>query len=117
MTCISTPVSWLRLEQHAQAMALGTPQTLATMWTASGVPQLDSGKPSSYGMGFGVLTVDGQQFIGHSGGQQGTSTYMAFVPGKRFAVAVFADDEDAEPFDVVRGILDLYHMPDPHPKQ
>jgi CubicO group peptidase (beta-lactamase class C family) len=87
------------------------------MWTPSKLPELKDGKPANYGMGFGVLTVNGQQYIGHSGGQQGTSTYMAFVPGKHFAVAVFANEEEVEPFDVVGPILDLYHMPNPHPKK
>jgi len=90
-------------------------ETLATMWRATGVPTLDNGKPSSYGMGFGVLAVDGEKYVAHSGGQQGTSTDMAFLPGKRFAVAVFTNNENAEPFDVTGPILDLYHMPRPHP--
>jgi hypothetical protein len=66
-------------------------------------------------MGFGILMIDGQKYIAHSGGQQGTSTVTEFTPGKRFAVAVFTNDEDAEPFEVMRPILDLFHMPHPPP--
>lgn len=91
------------------------PGTLAVMWTPTGRPRLEDGKRSSYGLGFGVLTIDGQKYIAHSGGQQGTSTDMEFIPGKRFAVAVLTTNEDAEPFDVIRPILDMYHMPRPHP--
>lgn len=92
-------------------------ETLATMWTATGVPTLDGGEPASYGMGFGVLMVDADKYVAHSGGQQGTSTDMVFLPGKRFAVAVFTNNENAEPFDVTGPILDLYHMPRPHPNK
>jgi serine beta-lactamase-like protein LACTB, mitochondrial len=92
-------------------------ETLATIWTATGVPNLSDGKPSTYGLGFGVLMIDGQQYIAHSGGQQGASTDMEFTPSKRFAVAVFTNNENAEPFDIIRPILDLYHIPRPHPNK
>lgn len=91
------------------------PETLAAMFTATGVPQLGNGRPSNYGIGFGVLTIDGQKYVTHTGGQNGASTDEVFIPGKRFAVAVFANDENADPFDIIRSILDLYHMPRPHP--
>ena len=92
------------------------PETLKMMWTPSQKPMLDNGKPATYGLGFAVLTIDGQLYIGHSGGQQGTSTDMDIIPGKHFAVAVFANDENAKPSDIVRQILDLYGMPRPHPE-
>jgi CubicO group peptidase (beta-lactamase class C family) len=93
------------------------PETLAAMWTARGLTQFADGKPANYGIGFGVQTIDGQKYVAHSGGQQGTSTVMAFLPGKHFAVAVFANNENAEPYDVLRAILDLYHLPHPQPSQ
>ncbi|HVH88304.1 MAG TPA: serine hydrolase, partial [Terriglobales bacterium] len=89
------------------------PATLTAMWTPSDRPQLQGGKPATYGMGFGVLTINGQKYIAHSGGQQGTSTTMVLIPSKRFAVAVFTNDEDCKPDDVLRPILELYHMPQP----
>jgi serine beta-lactamase-like protein LACTB, mitochondrial len=114
---VSTAEDYVRFGSALMEGKIVKPETLALMWTPSLRPELKDGKPSRYGMGFGVLNVNGQQFIGHSGGQQGTSTYMAFVPGKRFAVAVFANVEDVEPFDVVGPMLELYHMPNPHPKK
>jgi CubicO group peptidase (beta-lactamase class C family) len=91
------------------------PQTLAAMWTPTRLPDFQDGKPSNMGMGFGVLTIDGEKYVAHSGGQQGTSTVMAIIPEKRFGVAVFVNDDTAAPFDIVRQILDLYHMPRPKP--
>lgn len=112
---VSTAEDIVRLEIALMDGKILKPETLAAMWTASGRPQLEGGKPATYGMGFGIRMIDGQKYIAHSGGQQGTSTITVFIPGKRFAVAVFADDEDASPFEVIRPILDLYGMPYPHP--
>ncbi len=42
---------------------------------------------------------------------------MEFTPSKRFAVAVFTNNENAVPFDIIRPILDLYHLPRPHPNK
>ena len=112
---VSTAEDYVRFADALMEGKLLKPETLKLMWTPSMLPSLSDGKPSRYGMGFGVFTIDGQQVVGHSGAQQGTSTYMAFVPGKRFAVAVFANADEVEPFNVVGPILDLYHMPNPHP--
>ncbi len=112
---VSTAEDYVRFGSALMEGKLVKPETLTLMWTPSLLPELKDGKPAKYGMGFGVLTVSGQKIAAHSGGQQGTSTYMAFVPDKRFAVAVFANVEEVEPFQVVGPILDLYHMPNPHP--
>jgi hypothetical protein len=40
---------------------------------------------------------------------------MVLLPGKHFALAVFTNSENVEPFEVTRAILDLYHLPRPHP--
>jgi CubicO group peptidase (beta-lactamase class C family) len=92
-------------------------ETLDMMWTSTGLPTFSNSKPSHYGMGFGVLTIGGEKYVAQSGSQQGTRTDMVFLPGKRFAVAVFTNNENAEPFDVSGPILDLYHIPRPHPNK
>ena len=85
--------------------------TLEQMWTPTGVPQLDGGKPSTYGLGFEIVTVDGQKVVSHSGGQQGTTTQLVLIPGRSFAVATMANDDQAAPWDVNNAILDFYRMP------
>ena len=57
-------------------------ETLAAMWTPSGRPQVEHETPSPYGMGFGIITIDGQKYVIHSGGQQGTSTETIVIPAK-----------------------------------
>ncbi|MGA9507947.1 MAG: serine hydrolase domain-containing protein [Candidatus Sulfotelmatobacter sp.] len=114
---VSTAEDFVRFGLALMGGKIVKPETLATLWTATGVPDLSDGKPSTYGLGFGVLMIDGQQYIAHDGGQQGTSTDMAFIPAKRFAVAVFTNNESAEPFEVLRPILELYQMPGPQPNK
>ncbi len=77
---VSTAEDYVRFGSALMDGKIVKAETLTIMWTPTGTPQLDSGKPATYGIGFGVLTIDGQKYIAHSGGQQGTSTYMAFVP-------------------------------------
>lgn len=86
------------------------PATLTTMWTPSGRPQMGTDKPAPYGMGFGVWTIDGEQHIAHTGGQQGTNTDMSLIPKRRLAVAVMANDENADSAKILRQILELYHV-------
>jgi serine beta-lactamase-like protein LACTB, mitochondrial len=110
---VSTAADLVRFDLALMDGKLLKPETLGTMWTPTGLPAYKDGKPSKYGMGFAVTVFDGQKRISHGGGQQGTSTYMAFFPAKRLAVAAMANDEDAEPGAVVGAILALYHMPQP----
>jgi serine beta-lactamase-like protein LACTB, mitochondrial len=103
------------LVRFATAMIDGKilrPETLAMMWSPT---KLRDGTMSSYGMGFGTTMVDGQKYLGHTGSQPGTNTIMAILPGKRFAVAVLANIHGVKPSDISEQILDLYHMPRPHP--
>lgn len=103
------------LVRFAQALMDGKivkPDTLVQMWTPVKIP--GGGKGSDYGLGFGVLMVDGGKYVAHSGAQQGTSTSMVIVPERHFAVAALANMDEVEPFEVVRGILELYNMPYPN---
>jgi serine beta-lactamase-like protein LACTB, mitochondrial len=102
------------LVRFAQALMDGKivkPDTLALMWTPA--KTTGRGKESHYGLGFGVLAVDGGKYVSHSGTQQGTSTSMVIIPEKHFAVAALANMEEVDVAEVVRGILELYHMPHP----
>ena len=108
---VSTAEDFVRFGSALMDGKIVRPETLRLLWSPTGAPTVNGGKPSNYGLGFGVRTVDGQQFVTHSGGQQGTSTDFAFLPSKHFAVAVFANDEDAHPESIVNSILDRYRMP------
>ena len=76
------------------------PDTLAAMWIPTKRPGPD-GKPSNYGIGFGVQSTNGLMFVAHDGSQQGTSTDIEFFPAKRLAVVVLMNIDHARPVDVV----------------
>lgn len=64
------------------------------MWTAL---KPSDGSDDNYGLGWGSLTIDGVRIFGHSGGQQGTSTYFLVAPDQRAGVVVLTNMEDADP--------------------
>ena len=64
---------------------LVTRSTREVMWT----PQKSAdGKESGYGLGWGTGTSVGVFDVGHSGSQQGTSTFVLIVPERRAGVVV-----------------------------
>jgi serine beta-lactamase-like protein LACTB, mitochondrial len=64
------------------------------MWTPL---KPSDGSDDTYGLGWGSLTIDGVRAFGHSGGQQGTSTYFLVAPDKQAGVVVLTNMEDADP--------------------
>src|SRR5260370_33391834 len=94
------------LVRFAQALMDGKivkPDTLVKMWTPAQIT--GGGKASNYGLGFGVLMLDGGRYAAHSGGQQGTSTTIIIIPGRHFAAAAPANMDEAERSEVVRAML------------
>jgi CubicO group peptidase (beta-lactamase class C family) len=110
---VSTAEDLVRFGMALMSGKLLEKRTLDQMWTPTGVPQLEDGKPSAYGLGFEIVTVDGQKVVSHAGGQQGTTTHLVMVPGRSFAAATMANDDQAAPWEVDSAIMDLYRMPRP----
>ncbi|HXW56986.1 MAG TPA: serine hydrolase domain-containing protein [Candidatus Cybelea sp.] len=69
------------------------PATREIMWTRQ---KTTDGKPTSYGLGWGVGSTDGVPDVDHSGGQQGTSTFIMIVPERRAGVVVLANMEGVD---------------------
>ena len=57
--------------------------------------RFNDGSPSHYGLGWGVDTFQGLRRVGHSGGQQGTSTNLILFPSEGVAISVMANLEGA----------------------
>ncbi|HEV8236481.1 MAG TPA: serine hydrolase domain-containing protein [Gemmatimonadaceae bacterium] len=108
---VSTADDLVRFGMALMSGKLLKRETLDLMWTPTRVPVLDGGQPSTYGLGFEIVIVDGQKVVSHSGGQQGTTTHLVMIPGRSFAVATMANDDQAAPWDVSNAILDFYRMP------
>ena len=69
------------------------PETRALMWTPL---KLSDGSKDGYALGWGVGEIDGIADMGHSGGQQGTSTTFTIAPVQRDGVVVLANLESAD---------------------
>jgi CubicO group peptidase (beta-lactamase class C family) len=61
-------------------------------FTMMGSPQKASdGSEDFYGMGLTASKLSGNEMVGHSGGQQGTSTMIVMIPAKKLGVVVLAN--------------------------
>ncbi len=76
--------------------------TRELMWTPL---KASDGSKDTYGLGWGVGDLDGTLFVGHSGGQQGTSTDFVIAPTKGAGVVVLANMEDVDSGDLANAIL------------
>jgi CubicO group peptidase (beta-lactamase class C family) len=110
---VSTAEDLVRFGMALMSGKLLKPATLEQMWTPTGVPQLGNGQPSIYGLGFEVVTVNGEKVVSHTGGQQGTTTHLVMVPSRQFAASTMANDDQAAPWEVDNAILDYYKIQRP----
>lgn len=81
---------------------LMTPATRELMWTPLKPAE---GKPNGYALGWGTFREDGVFLVGHSGGQQGTSTDFLMAPEKRSGVVVLTNMEGIGASDLAKQIL------------
>jgi len=72
------------------------------MWTPL---KPSDGSKDSYGLGWGVGEENGVATVGHTGGQQGTSTAFLIAPDQRDAVVVLANMEGVEARELAVEIL------------
>src|SRR5229473_117852 len=74
------------------------------MWTPL---KPSDGTKDSYGLGWGAIDEDGLAAVGHSGGQQGTSTAFLVAPGPRAGVVVLTNMEGVPAEDLGKEILKI----------
>ena len=72
------------------------------MWTPL---KPSDGAKDSYGLGWGVGDVDGIKIVGHTGGQQGTSTAFVIAPEPRDGVVVLTNMEEVDANGLAKEIL------------
>ena len=66
--------------------------TLDVMWTAQGsAPEGPGNDHTGYGLGWGVGITDGVRYYAHSGGQQGTTTFIMLVPERNTGIVVLVN--------------------------
>ena len=84
------------MARFASAMLNGKlvkPSTRNMMWATQ---RTTDGKPTGYGLGWGVDDKLGLTRISHGGGQQGTSTFLALAPDRAAAVVVLANMDNLD---------------------
>lgn len=96
---LSTVEDLMRLVQAFDSGKLVSMDTRRKMFT---LPTLPAGEQTNYALGWGVGVNDHGFIYTHSGGQLGTSTYLAGYPDSGVAVAVFSNvDGTGEQIDAV----------------
>jgi serine beta-lactamase-like protein LACTB, mitochondrial len=80
------------------------PATRDLMWTPL---KPSDGSQDSYGLGWGKSDEDGFVAVGHTGGQQGTSTAFVIVPAQRAGVVVLTNMEFSDANGLSKEILKI----------
>lgn len=81
------------------------PATRELAWT--GTPTRD-GKPTDYGLGFGIDKYRDQVVIAHTGAQQETRTSLTMVPSARLVVALATNFENAQLKPFADKVMELF---------
>ena len=74
------------------------------MWTPL---KPTDGSKDNYGLGWGTVDKDGVRGVGHSGGQQGTSTYFIMAPERRAGVVVLTNMDSLDPEQLAQEIMQV----------
>jgi serine beta-lactamase-like protein LACTB, mitochondrial len=74
------------------------------MWTPL---KPSEGPANGYALGWGTFSKDGIRYVGHSGGQQGTSTDFLLAVDQRAGVVVLTNMEGTNPNDLAVEILKM----------
>ncbi len=91
---IAPPEDLVRFAVAFQNDMLVRRETRETMLTRQ---KLKDGKPTGYGLGWGLKEIRGRAMYSHGGTQQGTRTFLGIVPAEALVVAVMCNTETADP--------------------
>jgi CubicO group peptidase (beta-lactamase class C family) len=105
---VSSADDMARFEAAILADKLLKRATRDLMWTSL---KAADGKPTGYGLGWGLEEKFGVHIMAHTGGQQGTSTAFAVVPERRAGVVVLANMDNVDSGhladEILKIVLDL----------
>lgn len=102
---LSSAEDMARFEVAILSDKLMKPATRERMWTP--LKPADGSVPNGYALGWGTFTANGMRFVGHSGGQQGTSTDFLIAPEQRAGVVVLTNMEGIPANDLSKEILGI----------
>ena len=99
---VSTSIDLVKFALAVRNGELLKPKSVERMFTAQ---TLADGKKTRYGLGWNVEVSDGEKWVAHSGGQQGTSTILIMLPDKGIVAAAMANLERAPVQKIAVGIV------------
>jgi CubicO group peptidase (beta-lactamase class C family) len=99
---LSSAEDMARFEVAILSDKLIKPATRTLMWTPL---KPSHGAKDEYALGWGTGSADGIPDVGHTGGQQGTSTAFTIAPTQRDGVVVLANMEGADVTALAHEIL------------
>jgi CubicO group peptidase (beta-lactamase class C family) len=80
--------------------------TIAQAWTPG---KLKDGTTTSYGLGWGIGSVEGHREIGHGGGHMtGFTSHLSLYPDDKLAVVVLTNSTSANPSRIARHVAGIY---------
>ena len=79
-------------------------KTRDAMWTAQ---KTADGKPTTYGLGWGIASGHGLALIGHTGAQQGASTCLTLAPDRNAAIVVLSNMDGVDTYKLADAILKI----------
>jgi CubicO group peptidase (beta-lactamase class C family) len=105
---IGTAADLVRFALAVQANQLLRAETVRSMFQRAA---LNDGSRVDYGMGWRIATDEGRDQVGHSGGQQGTSTMLLLYPKEGAAVAVMVNRDQAPAGTLANALARLLFQP------
>lgn len=117
---VSDIVKWLEVQMAGgklpNGQALWSPEQQAELWQPQTIVASSNGPSDTwpargvtqtYALGWLVQDYRGERLIHHSGALSGQVTQTAMLPGRKAAVAVFSNTEDAVSGGIRNALLDL----------
>ena len=101
---LSTSSDLVRFASAVNSGKLLTSSSLEQMWTEQ---KTKEGKPTGYGLGWGIGKFADRKIVSHSGGQAGTSTYYMSIPEQGITVAVMCNLQSAKVGKIAEAILGI----------
>lgn len=104
---ISNAADLVRFALAVRDAKLLEPETVEEMWSQQ---TLADGTKTTYGLGWFVVLDKGPKRVGHSGGQQGTSTLLTLLPETGAAVAVMSNLERSNVGRIANRIVEAANL-------
>ena len=89
---LSTPSDLATFGLSMMTGSLVSPETTALMWTPV---ELDSGEPTTSGLGWSIRERRGQTLVAHGGRSVGSTAFLLLLPDQGTVVALAANVDDA----------------------